>query len=192
MKFNKHYNFKDDEDRAWYERIVRQVLENPPSCLDGFEIERVSLEDDTWDDSVGWKIACPCGGECGRIWGYSLTDFNPDYDGPVLFVSPLAYQCSRCARVIEIIDTDKHGYDGECGHGTATIRGEGDRTMFECRSCSETTFRVATCFQHSHFDIIEDEPELESVAQNYFDWFTCKGVCTSCGEEQCFGDYELA
>jgi|GEM_PF-1480326 hypothetical protein len=191
MKFAEDY-FENAEDRASYERLVRQVLEHAPSCLDRFHTERLPLEDDTWDDRVKWKIVCPCGAERGKILGYPLGDLKPTYDGPVVFVSPLAFQCSSCDRAIEIIDTAKHGYDGECGHGAATFRGEGDRATFACQSCNESTFRVATCFQHSHFDIIEDEPELEPVAQNYFDWFACKGVCTSCGEEQCFGDYELA
>jgi hypothetical protein len=191
MKFAQD-RFENDEDRAWYERLVRQVLEHPPSCLEGFRTERVSLEGDTWDDRVEWKIECPCGGESGKILGYPLRDLEASYEGPVLFVSPLAFQCANCDRVIQIIDTNKHGYDGECGHGAATIRGEGERATFACQFCCEMTFRVATSFQHSHFDIIEDEPELEPVAQNYFDWFACKGVCTNCGEEQGFGDYELA
>ena len=191
MKFA-HDHFENDKDRAWYRRMVRQVLEFPPSCLDGFQVDRIPLEDDRWDDRVEWKIACPCGGESGKILGYPLRDLKPSYDGPEFFVSPLAFQCSNCERVIEIIDTDKHGYDGECGHGAATLRGEGDQVAFACLSCSEGRFRVVTCFQHSHFDIIDDDPVLEPVAQNYFDWFDCVGVCTSCGEKQSFGDYELA
>lgn len=189
MKFAEDH-FENDEARAWFERMVHQVLDHSPSCLDGFQTERVPFEDDVWDDRVEWKIVCPCGEENGKILGYPLRDLKPDYSGPVLFVSPLAFQCSSCDRVIEIIDTDKHGYDGECGHGAATIRGDGNRATFACEYCSETSFRVATCFQHSHFDIIEDE--LEPVAQNYFDWFTCKGVCANCNKEQSVGDYELA
>lgn len=191
MKFAEDH-FQNDEERDWYERIVRQVLGHPPSCLDGFQAERIPFEDDIWDDRVKWKIFCACGSESGKILGYPLGDLKPGYEGPVLFVSPLAFQCSSCDRVIEIIDTDQHGYDGECGHGAVTIRGEGDRATFVCQSCNAKTFRIATCFQHSHFDIIEDEPDLKSVAQNYFDWFECTGVCTSCGQEQSFGDYELA
>ncbi len=191
MKFAEDH-FQNDEDRAWYERIVRQVLEHSPTCLEGFQAERIPLEDDTWDDRVEWKIGCSCGSKSGKILGYPLGDLNADYDGPVLFVSPLAFQCSSCDRVTEIIDTDKHGYDGECGHGAVTIRGEGKRAIFSCQSCNAMDFLVTTCFQHSQFDIIEDEPELESVAQNYFDWFECTGVCTNCGEKQDFGDYELA
>lgn len=191
MKFAQE-QFDNAEDRAWYERMVRQVVEHPPSCLDGFQTEPVPLEADTWDDRVGWKVTCPCGTESGKLLGYPLGELKSDYSGPVLFVSPLAFQCSSCDRLIEIIDTDKHGYDGECGHGAATIRGEGERSAYTCQSCGAMTFRVATCFQHSHFDIIEDEPDLEPVAQNYFDWFACTGSCTNCGEENSFGDYELA
>lgn len=191
MKFAEDH-FENDEYRAWYERMVRQVLEKPPSCLDGFQAECVPLKDDIWNDRVEWKIICPCGGDNGKILGYPLAELKSDYDGPVLFVSPLAYECSSCDRTIEIIDTNRHGYDGEYGYGSATIRGQGDRKSFACRSCNAMTFRVETCFQHSHFDHVQDEPELKPVAQNYFDWFACTGICISCGEEQGFGDYELA
>ena len=191
MKFAEDH-FQNDEERLWYQQMVRHVLGHAPSCLEGFQTERVPLENDLWDERVEWKIACPCGGKNGRILGYPPRDFKEDYQGPVVFVSPLAFQCGRCDRVIELMDTARHGYDGECGHGSATIRGHGDRSPFACRACNAMSFRVVTCFQHSHFDIIEEEPELEPVAQNYFDWFQCVGTCSECGEEQSIGDYELA
>ncbi|MBI1248263.1 hypothetical protein GC197_10555 [bacterium] len=191
MKFAEDY-FEDDQARAWYTNMVQHVLDHAPACLGGFETKRVPLADDTWDGRVEWKIACPCGSDSGKILGYSLAGLQPSYDGPTVFVTPLAFQCSACEQVIEIIDTDKHGYDGELGHGAATIRGEGARTTFACQSCQHTTFRLVTCFQHSQFDIIEDEPELEPVAQNYFDWFECQASCMNCGTEQSVGDYELA
>lgn len=197
MKFNDDLQFDDEAARAWYERMVRQVLEHPPTCLQGFETRSIPPADDFWDDRTTWNLACPCGNGSGQILGYSLKEFREDYEGPLMFVTPLAFRCSACRKTTEIIDTDLHGYDGECkarfgGYGAATYRGTGERAIYTCRECKNTAFHVTACFQYSHFDIIEDEPELESVAQDFFDWFDCGGVCTSCGIQQSIGDYELA
>lgn len=45
---------------------------------------------------------------------------------------------------------------------------------------------------HPHFDLIEDEPELEPRAQEYFDAFDCRGKCTGCGDEYSLANFELA
>ena len=178
-------------------RIRRHVMDHPPSCLSGLEPWLVVHADGAWNGQTEWGIQCACGGEVGEVLGYSLADLNPRYEGPLLFVTPLAFQCCRCERVTEIIDTDRHGYDGENkqkfgGVGAATYRGEGERKTFNCGECGKTHFTVTAGFQYSDFDHVEDEPDLEPVAQDYFDWFVSTGVCAACGKSQCIGDYELA
>lgn len=174
----------------WFQRMVRQVQINAPRCLAGFELSPVH-QLDCWEERTSWQLFCPCGANTGQVLGYSLKDFSPDYDGPEMFVSPLAFQCVACAKVTEIIDTGVHGYDGECGH-PATIRGEGTRKAFACIRCGATAFTVTAGCSYPHFDLIEDEPDLEPRSQDFFDCFGCLGVCTVCGTESAIANYELA
>ncbi len=197
MEFSEEFQFEDEAARSWYERMVRQVQGHAPACLRGFQSKMILPSDLVWDDRTYWEIACSCGSKTGQIIGYSLRYLKSDYEGPLTFVTPLGFQCSSCSLNIEIIDTDLHGYDGECkarfgGYGAATYRGSGKRSVFSCHECGDSQLTVIPCFQYSHFDIIEDEPELESVAQDFFDWFDCEVKCLSCGHSQSAGDYELA
>ena len=36
----------------------------------------------------------------------------------------------------ELLDTDKHGYDAELGHGATARRAEGELTLFQCNTCA--------------------------------------------------------
>jgi hypothetical protein len=45
---------------------------------------------------------------------------------------------------------------------------------------------------HSHFDLVEDELELEPRAQEYFDSFDCHGTCAGCGKDSSLANFELA
>jgi hypothetical protein len=113
-------------------------------------------------------------------------------------LSPLAFRCAKCGTVTEIIDTNEHGYDAENGKiiesefRSSTIRGNGERSAFPCTECKETEFQPTALFMHSHFDLIEDFPELEPRVQDFFDAFGCKGKCANCGTESSIADFELA
>src|SRR5581483_2200764 len=115
--------------------------------------------------------------------GHRLEDLNPRNKGDLL-VSPLAFGCSACGRVTELLDTDVHGYHAEVGKleggvGSAKLRGSGTRTAYACPTCGKTVFRMIVGFVYWDFDIIEDEPELP--AQEFFNVFLLYCTCAECG-----------
>lgn len=180
-----------------HQRIVRHVQQTPPSCLSGFALSP-SQPPPPWEDFVDWPLRCACGSDKGELLGYSLTTANPSYKGPLLYISPLAFRCSKCAQVTEVFDSDQHGYNpeidrlaGETPKGTQ-YRGSGDRTAFPCPKCAATEFSVVARCLHSHFDLIEDEPELESRSQEFFDSFDVRGTCSHCGTTAGIANFETA
>src|SRR5262245_7005437 len=121
------------------EKMVRQVNKTPPSCLSGFRVFPAHAE--PWNDWTGWSLTCSCGATKGKLLGYPLKDFNPEYDGPPTFVSPLAFLCSSCGRTTEIIDTKQHGYNSEIDKAAgqkswdSNYRGTGPRQSAACLEC---------------------------------------------------------
>ena len=176
------------------ERMIAQVQSKPPRCLEGFRATTAPQEE--WPEHVDWALGCQCGAERGSILGYSLRDVMPDYHGTEVFVSPMAFLCSACGATTELIDTAKHGYNSEIStmeeSSDATVRRTGERKKFACPGCQGETFSVKTTFGHSHFDLIEDEPDLEPRAQDFFDSFNCRGQCEKCGQWADFASFELA
>lgn len=176
-------------------RLVKQVQEHAPSCLSGFRVSPPGAE--SWNDWAGWSLACSCGATQGKVLGHSLKDCNPKYDGSPVFVSPLAFECSACGKTTEIIDTQEHGYNSEIGKlegggGDSNYRGSGERQPIPCPQCNASEFSVTARFLHSHFDLIDDEPELEPRAQEFFDGFDCVGKCAACNAESSLAGFELA
>ncbi len=179
----------------WIEKMIRHVQTTPPSCLSGFQV--FPSHADPWNDWAAWALTCSCGGNRGKLLGHSLKDCNPDDDGPPVFVSPLGFQCSTCGKTTEIIDTKHHGYDSEISKAAGTshdsnYRGTGDRQAVPCPECGGNQFSITAFFAHPHFDLIEDEPELEPRVQEFFDSFDCHGTCASCGKESSLANFELA
>ena len=176
------------------EKLVEHVRNTPPSCLSGFRA--LPTDSEAWHDWAGWSLTCGCGASKGMVLGYPLKECNPEYDGPPLFVSPLAFSCSACGKTTEIIDTDLHGYeaeiDKESGQHYPTVRGTGNRTAIPCPHCGATDFSVKAFCAHQAFDLFRTEPDLAPCAQEYFDSFDCHGVCESCGKESSLANFELA
>lgn len=177
------------------EKMVRQVQQHPPTCLSGFRATPAHAE--RWNDWAGWSLVCSCGATKGRLQGHPLKECNPEYDGPPLFVSPLAFLCSACGNTTEIIDTKQHGYNSEIGKAEgqscdSNYRGTGQRQNVPCPECGASEFSITAYCAYPHFDLIEDEPELAPRAQEYIDSFDCRGRCTSCGKESSLANFELA
>ncbi len=177
------------------EKMVRQVQQHPPSCLSGFCVSRSHAE--PWSNWAGWSLTCSCGATKGKLLGHPLKECNPEYDGAPLFVSPLAFLCSSCGKTTEIIDTKQHGYNSEIGKAEgqswdSNYRGSGERQSVPCPECGASEFSITAFCAHPHFDLIEDEPELEPRAQEYFDSFDCRGKCAACGKESSLANFELA
>jgi hypothetical protein len=177
------------------QKMVRQVQQQPPSCLRGFGVSPSHVE--PWNDWAGWALTCSCGATDGKLLGHPLKDCNPEYNGPPLFVSPLAFLCSSCGKTTEIIDTKQHGYDSEIGRAEgqswdSNYRGSGVRQSVPCPECGASQFSITAFCAHPDFDLIEDEPGLELRAQEYFVSFYCRGKCVACGKESSLADFELA
>lgn len=179
----------------WIKRMVRQVRALPPSCLAGFHVSPVHAR--AWDHWAAWALTCPCGGSKGRILGHPLRNLAPDYDGPPAFASPLSFACSSCGTTTPIIDTGLHGYNSEVSKDEGrscdpNYRGSGRGEAIPCPHCGAAGFSVRVMCGHSHFDLIEDEPELEPRAQEFFDSFQCRGTCSACGKGSTLASFELA
>lgn len=167
----------------WFARIVRHVQRTPPRCLGGFSF-REPQESQPWAESVGWSLTCSCGGTTGQFLGY------PSEHG---LLSPLSFRCSKCAKVTEVFDSNRHGYNSEIGAGGCGYPlGTGEPTAFACPKCSGTEFSAAGRFMHSHFDVIQDEPELEPRAQDFFDSVAFGGTCSGCGAAAEFANFKTA
>ena len=179
---------------SWFQKMVKRVREVPPACLRGFTV--TPLHPARWSGRVGWALRCRCGGRTGKLMAHPLAKYNPDYHGPPVFISPLAFRCAPCGKTTPIIDTQRHGYNSEIDKPGESLdsnyRGTGRRQEVPCPKCGGREFSLTAFCAHSDFDLIEDEPELEPRAQEYFDWFECRGACASCGKQSSLADFELA
>jgi len=132
------------------------------------------------------------------LLGYPLSELNPDYEAEPLFMSPLNFRCSSCGAKTQIIDTKEHGYNSEIARlegeqsFDSNYRGSGQPQEALCPQCEGSEFSITVKCLHSHFDLIEDEPDLEPRVQDFFDGFECFGTCSSCGEMTSFAGCELA
>jgi hypothetical protein len=185
----------DVEVDAEVEQIAGRLRAAPPSCIRGFRLTQAELPV-AWDDNCRsvWRLVCACGEDRGRILGYPLRDYDPEYDGPECFLSPLGFECSACGKVTEIMDTDLHGYHSEVakiegGVGSVKIRGEGARQQFPCTACRAQVFVVTAGFVYwsAAFDLFLDEPELPF--QEFFNLFLSYGKCVACGEVSALTDF---
>jgi hypothetical protein len=168
------------------ERLVQRLRTTAPSCLKGFQATPATLPEPFDDNPCSvWQLACRCGGRRGRFLGYPLRDYNPDYDGPECFLSPLAFECAACGAATDLLDTDRHGYhpevarrDGDDG-GSAKLRGEGPRQAFRCRGCRGQVFGVTVGFVFWNPDELAEE--FDGRWEDLFSVFLCHCECARCG-----------
>jgi hypothetical protein len=185
----------DDEGAEWIERIQAHVVKTAPRCLN--DLRAKAKKQKHWQGGTTWVLSCKyCGHDKGEVLGYSGRKFNPEYKGPESFVGPLAFRCASCAKVAEIMDPAIHGLNGEidrrAGRVSKDSRLTGERKPFPCLDCAATSYAVTLGFSFDHFDVVEDEPELESVSQDWFHSFSCNGRCVKCGKQQTIANYETA
>jgi len=169
-----------------FDDFVERLKRTPPSCLSNCVVEPAELPE-YWDNNPtsAWKTRCHCGGEKGRLLGFSLNDFNPEYDGPLLLVSPLAFECAACMERTAFLDTDIHGYHADIDRragirgGSCKIRGSGEPTAFLCPGCANNQFTLVTAFVFWNADALAEE--FEHRCEDLFNVFLCYASCCRCG-----------
>jgi hypothetical protein len=169
------------------EQLVERLRTTVPSCLSSFKVTPTQLPEQFDDNPCSiWQIACRCGSSEGRFLGYPLKDYNTEYNGPVCFLSPLAFECAACKAVTELLDTDRHGYHAEVARrqgdktGSAKLRGGGPRQSFICPSCSGELFGVTVGFVFWYPDELAEEFDGEWEA--LYSVFLCHCKCAGCGQ----------
>lgn len=164
-----------------------RIAKSAPACLKPVRKASVKPVIEKGDPfTVAWRVGCACGATSGAVLGYRLSDFNKDYDGPMLFVSPLGFDCAACKKVTDFLDTAVHGYNSEMdkiegGGGSAAYRGEGTRTRYGCPKCGKD--RVEVTMQFGYWDgaieVLEEDPDLPGA--DFFNMAVCLAKCVACG-----------
>jgi hypothetical protein len=175
---------------------IDYLWNNPPSCISGFRLGSLKHESQNAGQSVTvFALSCKCGSREGTVLGYPLRSLKDDYLGPEMFVGPLAFSCSSCNRITEIIDTDIDGYHGALkrylGESTSpvTIRGEGPRKAFVCPECKSSRMNVIVRFRYSGAELDIEESERTGHMQDFFFGFNALGDCLGCGQESTIAEF---
>jgi hypothetical protein len=169
---------------------------HPPRCLHGFDVVPVELVGAVFDGhgqalNPVFQVRCRCGYDKGIIKGYFWV--NPDNaDERLLFISPISVTCGRCGTTEELIDTDKHGYDVELGHGSYTVGGEGRHGSYQCAECRAENMEIFVRFEYSEDLFGVDFEDIRGREQDLFSWFSLHGRCAQCGATTDITDFECA
>src|SRR5207248_1908434 len=137
-----------------------------------------------------FALSCQCGGN--RHYVHCYRWINADFNDAVVTLSPLALECGACRKMTKLLDTDIHGYDSELGHGSATVRAQGDRAVFECADCGQQPLEAFIRYEYpdnlseGHF------PEFTGREQELFTWFNLVGRCPQCCQVLPVADFEFA
>jgi hypothetical protein len=186
---------------------------HPPRCLAGFSVRPTQLQGVEFDGHASrsqfkitpppgvtidapehinpiFALSCQCGGGQHYIHGYQWI--NPDFHNAVVFLSPLVLECAACGKTTDLMGTDVHGYDAELGHGSATVRAEGERVVFECPSCGRHPLDAFVRVEYPDDLFDGDFPDFAGREQELFTWFTLVGKCPKCCQVLAVADFECA
>src|SRR5262249_47862620 len=110
----------------------------------------------------------------------------------LVFLSPITLRCAACGKEVELIDTDRHGYDAEIGAIVATVRGKGERGEYQCDGCGPQAFQICARFEYpdDHFDW--NNKEFRGREKDLFTWFSLVGKCPGCSRLLSITDFECA
>ncbi len=192
---------------------TRYFLSHPPRCIAGFTTRPTQLSGVEFDGHVSmsqismdvppgvtidapehinpiFALSCRCGGSQHYVHGYQWI--NPDFHNALVFLSPLVLECAVCGKRTDLLDTDVHGYDAELGGCSATVRGQGDRFVFECPSCGRLPFDTFVRFEYPDDLLGGDFPEFAGREQDLFSWFSLIGKCPKCCQVLTITDFECA
>jgi hypothetical protein len=192
---------------------ARYFRSHPPRCIAGFVARPTELPGVDFDGHVSmsqlnfevppgvtidapehinpvFALFCRCGGD--RHFVHCHRWANPDFGNQVVTLSPLVLECAACRAITALLDTDTHGYDAELGHGTATVRGQGERVVFECPTCGRQPVQAFVRFEYPDDLFDGDFPEFAGREQELFTWFNLVGRCLQCSQVLPVADFECA
>jgi hypothetical protein len=137
-----------------------------------------------------FALSCHCHSKHHLVHCYRWV--NEDFNNAVVTLSPLALECAACKKVTELLDTDIHGYDAELGHGSTTVRAEGDLIVYECANCGQQALEAFVRFEYPD-DLLDGSfSDLIGREQDLFSWFTLVGKCRTCSNMLTVADFECA
>ena len=171
------------------------VNSRPPRCLAPFKIAPVEMPDAEWDGhgeelNPVFQVSCTCGSRAHSISGFS---WRPSEEAAErVFLSPIGLTCTSCSKQSVLIDTDAHGYDAELGHGSTTVRGEGDPMKFRCEKCSNESMEVLVRFEYPADVFGDDFEDFKGGRADLFTWVSVVGRCQGCKGLWAVADYECA
>lgn len=165
---------------------VRWSRSHPPRCLSSVLASPIKDSDivEGHEAFAHFALSCTCGELKLRVLGYL-----PE---PDLLLSPLSLRCTKCNRLAEIFDIEKHGYDAELGNGCYSRRAEGEATEIQCPKCNSSVFQTSAVvsYQMEEAELDDDDEKLKS--HDLFDTFHLAISCTRCGRKEEVCDYECA
>lgn len=186
---------------------------HPPRCIAGFTARPIELPGVQFDGHVSrsqlnfdvtsgvtvdapehmnpvFALSCECGDI--RHYVHCYRWINADFNNTVVTLSPLLLECAACRKKTELLDTDVHGYDAELGAVSATVRAQGDRTVFECPRCGRQPLVAFARFEYPDDLFDSDCHEFAGREQDLFTWFSLVGKCPKCAQLLAVADFECA
>lgn len=186
---------------------------HPPRCIAGFAVQPTELPGVEFDGHLSrsqlpidvpsgvtieapqhinpvFALSCQCGGTRHFVHGYRWI--NQDFHNACVFLSPLVLECAACGKTTDLLDTDVHGYDAELGHGSATVRAEGDPVVFECPKCGRQPLESFVRFEYADYLFDGHFTDFAGREQELFSWFSLVGKCPQCSQLLAVADFECA
>jgi hypothetical protein len=147
---------------------------------------------DTENQSVSYRIGCPCGSEVGSF----VSERRPSefFPGEYFWADPLVFQCAACASSATFFDSRRDGYDAIFNACSASEQRTNDE-LVPCPSCSGERHRLLASYSYNFEDKeVEREWKAEERVQmpDAFDSAAFELTCVQCGETHWLAEFECA
>jgi uncharacterized protein (TIGR02996 family) len=163
------------------EWAVSHVKANPPRCIRRFAARTETEATRKVLEALHGELNCAAF-ELGHrdpaqkpvLLGHAVDPPSGTRESPLL-LSPLAIRWEPGGEIEEVIDCERHGYDGENG-SNCTATGNGPRRPWRCphRSCEDHSF--VACFSY-HVEPPVRDPDRCVPLQDQFHWFHLAAYC---------------
>jgi hypothetical protein len=165
---------------SYVNSTLEKAATRVPANFDG--LRELSIQVD--DIFVVREFGCRCGSHSG------IVKATPCVEG-VPFLDPLEFECPDCGESVRFFDSSLHGYDGRLNGGASYEQGSNASALF-CEKCGSET-AVLQCGLVYNMDFEEDEEaELLTQAQEYFDSIDVNARCSQCSSVRHIGAWELS